>query len=78
MCRFDPAFTPNLTDFSGRRYCYRNQPEACQWNCIMLANALFSAGLVGKEEAEEVLGQFAEVRTGGQYSGRYSGQTLLR
>lgn len=60
-CSFDPSYTPNITDFEGRRYCYRNQPEACQWNCVMLANALFSAGLLGKEEAEEALGTYAEV-----------------
>jgi uncharacterized protein YdiU (UPF0061 family) len=51
-----------MTDFQGRRYCYSNQPQACQWNCIQLANALFSADLVEKEAAEEALGRFAEVR----------------
>lgn len=28
--RFDPRYTPNITDFSGRRYCYQNQPGAAQ------------------------------------------------
>jgi uncharacterized protein YdiU (UPF0061 family) len=50
-----------MTDFQGRRYCYSNQPQACQWNCIQLANALFSAELVEKEAAEEALSRFAEV-----------------
>lgn len=40
----------------------RNQPEICQWNCAQLANALLAAELVGKEEAEEVLRGYAEVR----------------
>lgn len=60
--KFDPYWSPNLTDIqSGRRYCYRNQPEVCQWNCMQLANSLLAADLVGKEEAEGVLKEFAEV-----------------
>ncbi|KAI8475947.1 MAG: hypothetical protein J3K34DRAFT_453224 [Monoraphidium minutum] len=60
--KFDPYWSPNLTDIqSGRRYCYRNQPEMAQWNCAQLANALLAAELVGKEEAEEVLREYAEV-----------------
>lgn len=56
----------------------------------MLANALFSAGLVGKEEAEEVLGRYAEVGYEVEYSvcvavavnatgagGRVGGQALF-
>jgi hypothetical protein len=50
-----------MTDFQGRRYCYSNQPQAMQWNCIQLANALFSADLVEKEAAEEALSVYAEV-----------------
>lgn len=30
MDTFDPRYTPNTTDFSGRRYCYQNQPGAAQ------------------------------------------------
>ena len=30
MDNFDPRYTPNITDFSGRRYCYQNQPGAAQ------------------------------------------------
>jgi uncharacterized protein YdiU (UPF0061 family) len=50
-----------MTDFQGRRYCYSNQPQAVQWNCVQLANALFSAELVEKEAAEEALTRYAEV-----------------
>ncbi|WIA41728.1 hypothetical protein OEZ86_009071 [Tetradesmus obliquus] len=60
MDSFDPGFTPNMTDFQGRRYCYSNQPQAVQWNCVQLANALFSADLVEKEEAEAALARYAE------------------
>ncbi|KAF8058303.1 selO [Scenedesmus sp. PABB004] len=57
---FAPDYTPNTTDFAGRRYCYSNQPQACQWNCVQLANALFAAGLVRKEEAEAALEAYAD------------------
>ena len=36
----------------------------CQWNCAQLANALLAAELVGKEEAEGVMREYAEVRRG--------------
>ena len=48
---------------SGRRYSYRNQAEIGQWNLVQLANALLGAELLEKEEAEEVLGKYSEVRT---------------
>ncbi len=44
-----------------RRYSYRNQPEAAQFNLIMLANALLAAQLVPMAGAEEVLGEFSLV-----------------
>ena len=33
--RFDPRFTAAYFDYSGR-YCYGNQPRACQWNLDLL------------------------------------------
>lgn len=59
--RFDPNFTPNLTDADGRRYAFRSQPEVGQWNLVQLANALLIAELVTKEEAEEVLTKYSLV-----------------
>ena len=38
---YDPQWTPNTTDASGRRYCYGNQPQIAQWNLVQLANALY-------------------------------------
>ncbi|KAG2451971.1 hypothetical protein HYH02_003744 [Chlamydomonas schloesseri] len=58
---FDPDWTPNLTDASGRRYSYRNQPEAGQFNVVMLGNALLAADLVGREEATAALMGYSEV-----------------
>ena len=59
--RFDPQFTPNLTDYESRRYTFLNQPEVCQWNVVQLGNTFLLAGLVKKEEAEEVLPQYSKV-----------------
>ncbi|PNW71311.1 hypothetical protein CHLRE_16g648900v5 [Chlamydomonas reinhardtii] len=58
---FDPDWTPNLTDASGRRYSYRNQPEAGQFNVVMLGNALLAADLLGREAATEALVGYSEV-----------------
>lgn len=46
--RFDPNFTPNTTDFSGRRYAYRNQPGVVQWNLMALATSFVTEGLCEK------------------------------
>ena len=37
---FDPHWTPNTTDASGRRYRYAQQPAIAQWNLERLAAAL--------------------------------------
>ena len=37
---FDPSWTPNTTDASGRRYCFGRQPEIARWNLERLAEAL--------------------------------------
>jgi len=37
---FDPGWTPNTTDATGRRYAYGQQPEIAYWNLVRLANAL--------------------------------------
>jgi serine/tyrosine/threonine adenylyltransferase len=37
---YDPQWTPNTTDASGRRYCYGNQPQIGLWNLARLAGAL--------------------------------------
>lgn len=46
--RFDPNFTPNTTDFSGRRYAFRNQPQVVQWNLMALATSFVAVGLIEK------------------------------
>lgn len=37
---YDPDWTPNTTDASGRRYRFGNQPQVAMWNLLQLANAL--------------------------------------
>ena len=37
--RFEPDWTPNTSDDSGR-YCYKNQPQIGAWNLTAFANAL--------------------------------------
>lgn len=37
---FDPAWTPNTTDASGKRYCFARQPMIGRWNLERLADAL--------------------------------------
>jgi uncharacterized protein YdiU (UPF0061 family) len=37
---FDLDWTPNITDASGRRYRYGNQPSVAHWNVAQLARAL--------------------------------------
>lgn len=44
--RFDPDFTPNTTDLSGRRYSYRSQTMIGHWNIAQLANAYIAGELL--------------------------------
>ena len=37
---YDPEWTPNTTDASGRRYRYGQQPAVAQWNLVQLATAI--------------------------------------
>jgi uncharacterized protein YdiU (UPF0061 family) len=48
---FERGFTPNITDASGRRYRYENQPGIALWNLVQLARALFP--LIGDVERVE-------------------------
>ena len=46
--RFDPNYTPNVTDFQARRYAFRNQPNVCGWNLGALGTSMVMAGLLEK------------------------------
>lgn len=45
---YDPDWTPNTTDATGRRYRFGNQSQVAQWNLTRLANAIVP--LVGDAE----------------------------
>ncbi|MEB3299415.1 MAG: YdiU family protein [Candidatus Sericytochromatia bacterium] len=45
LSSYDPDFTPNTTDFGGRRYRFAHQPLVAQWNLARLAEALLPLGL---------------------------------
>jgi serine/tyrosine/threonine adenylyltransferase len=56
---YDPGWTPNITDASGRRYRFGNQPGVARWNLAQLANALLP--LVGEAAPlEEGIARFTE------------------
>jgi len=38
---YEPGWTPNTTDASGKRYCFGNQPQIALWNLTQLANAIY-------------------------------------
>ena len=38
---YDPNWTPNTTDATGRRYRFGNQPQIALWNLVQFANALY-------------------------------------
>jgi uncharacterized protein YdiU (UPF0061 family) len=53
------SYTPNTTDLPGRRYAYGRQPAVLQWNVLMLANALYAAGVVSRKHAEQAVARYA-------------------
>ena len=57
---FDPDWTPNITDASGRRYRFGNQAAVAHWNVAKLARAL--GPLVGEDVAplERTLAAFPQ------------------
>ena len=52
---FDPHWTPNTTDFEGRRYCFGKQPSVCKWNLARLGAALDP--LIPDADAERLLAE---------------------
>ncbi|MGR8947798.1 MAG: protein adenylyltransferase SelO [Gammaproteobacteria bacterium] len=45
---YDPDWTPNTTDATGKRYRFGQQPQIALWNLVQLANAIYP--LVGETE----------------------------
>lgn len=56
---YDPSWTPNTTDASGRRYAFGNQPRIAMWNLNQLANAVYPL-IEDPEPLKAALGEYAE------------------
>jgi uncharacterized protein YdiU (UPF0061 family) len=70
---YDPGWTPNTTDATGRRYCYGRQPEIAQWNLLRLAGAL-SPLIPDRADLEAGIDTFGRVY--GECSQRIMGDKL--
>jgi uncharacterized protein YdiU (UPF0061 family) len=55
---YDPDWTPNTTDASGRRYRFGNQAQIAQWNLFQLANAIYPL-IEQAEPLREILSDYA-------------------
>jgi serine/tyrosine/threonine adenylyltransferase len=56
---YEPTWTPNTTDASGRRYCFGQQPQIAMWNCAQLANAIWPV-VQQEEPLRESLKNYSE------------------
>lgn len=56
---YDPDWTPNTTDATGRRYCFGKQSQIALWNLAQLGNAIFP--LIGEvEPLQQALSIYSE------------------
>jgi uncharacterized protein YdiU (UPF0061 family) len=64
---YDPDWTPNTTDFGGRRYAFGQQPRVGMWNVLALSQAL--APLVADAQAlRPALDIYADTLTATQHA----------
>ncbi len=61
---YDPDWTPNTTDASGRRYRFGNQPQIAWWNLAQLANAVHPL-IEDTEFLQRALDSYGEVYRNG-------------
>lgn len=52
--KYEPFFTPNITDLHNRRYCFQNQPSVGLWNLCRLLDALVAAKALREEDYDDV------------------------
>lgn len=57
---YNPNWTPNTTDASGRRYRFGNQAQIAQWNLFQLANAIYPL-IEEAEPLRKILNDYAEL-----------------
>ncbi|WP_330110052.1 protein adenylyltransferase SelO [Methylophaga thalassica] len=59
---YDPNWTPNTTDATGKRYRFGAQPQIAQWNLLQMANAIYP--LIDDAEAlRNILNDYVTVYT---------------
>lgn len=56
---YDPNWTPNTTDSTGRRYRFGNQPQIALWNLVQFANALYPL-IEDTEPLQQALDQYVD------------------
>ena len=59
---YDPNWTPNTTDASGRRYRFGNQSQIAQWNLFQLANALYPL-IEQAEPLRDIINNYTDLYT---------------
>jgi serine/tyrosine/threonine adenylyltransferase len=69
---YDPTWTPNTTDASGRRYRFEHQPAIAQWNLIRLAEAIHPL-FASERPLQDALNRYVEV-----YNREYAAMTLAK
>ena len=59
---YDPDWTPNTTDATGKRYRFGHQPQIAQWNLLQLGNAIYP--LINEvEPLQQILTDYVELYT---------------
>jgi uncharacterized protein YdiU (UPF0061 family) len=59
---YDPNWTPNTTDATGRRYRFGAQPQIAQWNLLQMANAIYP--LIDNADAlRDILNEYVTLYT---------------
>jgi len=69
---YDPTWTPNTTDASGRRYRFEHQPAIAQWNLVRLAEAIHPL-FPSERPLQDALNRYAEV-----YNQEHAAMTLAK
>lgn len=56
---YDPDWTPNTTDATGKRYRFGHQAQIIQWNLLQLGNAIYPL-IEDPEPLREILNEFVD------------------
>lgn len=59
---YDPDWTPNTTDATGKRYRFGHQAQIAQWNLFQLGNAIFPL-IEDAEPLRQILNDFVDFYT---------------